>query len=211
MTIDEVIQKREISELLHFTTLKGLLGVLGSKKILSREFLKQEDLLEHIANFNTPKVMDKGWEGYVNISISEINRRLFDISINKWDMGKNKWVILGITPEIMKHEGVIFATTNNGYTGVSRDQGADGLEALFAPKVRIYNTGQSEHRGERHSSHNPTCPQAEVLYPKELQTCHLTHIYVMEDEDREDINGYFEFTSHPKIDLMTDPKKFEGF
>jgi len=212
MTIDDVIQKREIRELLHFTTLKGLLGILGSRKLLSREFLKQEDLLEYIANPNTPFVMDEGWEGYVNISISEINFRLFDISINKWDAGKqNKWVILGISPEILNHEGVFFATTNNGYSGVSRGQGVEGLEALFSPTVQIYDTGKSETRLQNHNSWNPTCPQAEVLYYKELPTSHITHIYVLEDEDREDITGYFEFTSHPKIELITAPKKFEGF
>ncbi|WP_417831911.1 DarT ssDNA thymidine ADP-ribosyltransferase family protein [Terasakiella sp.] len=209
MTIEEIIETRQINELLHFTTLTGLLGVLGCRKILSRPRVKSEELIEEIAEFNTPKVMDHGWEDFINISISRINVNLFNISFNKWHKD-NKWVILGISPEIMSHNGVYFATTNNGYTGVSRNVGPEGLEALFAPKVTIYNNGQSVSRTSAHSINYTTCPQAEVLYPKELSSEFIANIYCMCEEDTDDISGFIAGTLHTDIIKVVSPNKFKG-
>ena len=45
MTINEIISQRNISEILHFTTNEGLLGILYSRSIKSRQRLPKEKML----------------------------------------------------------------------------------------------------------------------------------------------------------------------
>jgi len=48
MTIDDIVIQRKISEILHFTTNEGLLGILYSGALKSRQCLPQEKQLEYI-------------------------------------------------------------------------------------------------------------------------------------------------------------------
>jgi len=48
MSVDEIIQSRGITEVLHFTTHRGITGAFASGCILSRRQLPQEKYLEHV-------------------------------------------------------------------------------------------------------------------------------------------------------------------
>jgi hypothetical protein len=57
----------------------------------------------------------------VNLSISRINARLFNISAKNWHRALDGWwAVLSFDPLILTHDGVVFATTNNAYPGVIR-------------------------------------------------------------------------------------------
>jgi len=207
MTICDIIKAREITEILHFTTLnKGLTGILDVRMVKSRPLLKDNQRLEFILKLNTVRVLDRGWEGFVNLSISRVNYTLLGISANSWHPDE-KWCILSFDPKILSHEGVFFATTNNAYPKVSRGQGARGLEQLFAQKV----AGRYESSSERHEgiqAFHTTCPQAEVLYPKELPTSYLRIIYVKSVEDSGDVHGLLQVFLHEQVRVVIDPTKF---
>lgn len=178
MTIAEVIERREIREVVHFTTNLGLLGMLaGEKGILSRERLPAEKYLEHVYRPNAAVRPDGPWLDYVNLSVSHINFEFFDHS-ERWHKDEAVWwCIVALDPQILTHDGILFATTNNTYTGCTRDVGETGLENLFAEKVTLW-PGNTVKRDEGLALRETTCHQAEVLYPRRVPLEYFRQIYV---------------------------------
>lgn len=83
MTINDIFRQRHITKILHFTTNEGLLGILYSRSIKSRQRLPKEKTLEYIYKPNAVFRKDKEWLDYVNLSISRINYQFFDVSANR--------------------------------------------------------------------------------------------------------------------------------
>lgn len=210
MTIQDIIKHRGIEEILHFTTNLGLTGILASKAVIPRKQLPKERYLEHIVFYNCDnRSRDEGWLDYVNLSITTVNLRLFGISRGKWHPGIDGWwCILSFSPEILTHRDVVFATTNNIYTSVERGRGAAGLEKLFADRIERW-PGKVVVRTKSTLMNQPTCNQAEVLYPAELSTDYLKHVYVQDEEyaySTESIIGMFDGLS--SIDCEVKPELF---
>lgn len=184
MSITEILQKRDITELLHFTTHKGVTGILATGNLKARNLLSEDKYLEHIYQYNCPtRERDKEWWGYVNLSISSVNRHLFGISSGKWHTEADGWwCILSISPEICTHEGVFFTTTNNMYSGVKRKKGQEGLEALFANRI-VQWASKTICRPSSLGNCNPTCEQAEILYPEQIPLKFLQRVYVAKIDD----------------------------
>lgn len=208
MTIKNYYEQRHITEVLHFTTNKGLLGILDSRSLKSRHRLSDDQRLEYILKLNTPRVMDREWLDYVNLSISRINSTLYDISSGKWH-DDVWWCILSFEPAILTHDDVEFVTTNNIYPAAKRSRGLLGLENLFSDRVYgRYHTPIDRYDGMPDSF--PTCEQAEVLYPGEITTDFLQRIYVATDEEQDDAYGQIAGTGHRHVDVVIEPRKFRG-
>ncbi len=189
-----MIEEREIKEILHFTTNKGITGILALQSVLSRKRLPKKEYLEHILKLNCPdRSRDIDWLDYVNLSISSINKRLFDISKDKWHSRMDGWwCVLSFSPEILTHSGVVFCTTNNAYNSVvQRGEGATGLRGLFADRVIEYESRTFAIRRNSTPSNQPTSSQAEVLYPQKLSLEYLQAIYVKESDDASAIESQF--------------------
>jgi hypothetical protein len=194
LTISEIVTQRRISEILHFTTNSGFAGVLATGAVKPRSGLSKDKYLEYIYKANcADRSRDVDWHGYVNLSISRINSRLFNIADGNWHRNLDGWwCILSFNPVILTPEGVNFTTTNNMYSGVERAPGVDGLNALFAPRILQYIQGGFRQEVIRGSDVPPsftTCPQAEVLYPADLAVSHLTKVYVRDAEHIDAIAG----------------------
>lgn len=208
MSIGNLIREYNIQEVLHFTTNKGLLGMLDSKAIKSRERLKDIQRLEYILKLNTPKVMDLAWIDYVNLSISRINSTLYGISSGHWHNNNDIWwCILSFNPEVLTHAGVEFVTTNNIYPAARRGQGEIGLNALFADGV-FARYSEKLTRSSKMPKSVPTCEQAEVLYPEEFSTKFLQKIYVLTDDDQDDACAQLAVMGYSNVDVEVAPKKF---
>ena len=152
---------------------------------------------------------DLDWLDYVNLSISRINSRFFSSS-NRWHRDKGIWwCILALDPEILTHDGVYFATTNNRYSGVRRAPGIEGLEVLFAPQS-VQWEGRTVVRSASLPRSCPTCEQAEVLYPGEVSTRFLRRIYVATADDASDVHGQLAALDHSPVDVVVDKTKFGG-
>src|SRR5262245_15108942 len=107
--------------------------------LLSRKRLRREDYLQKVlynnslvrpeedANFD--KAED--WLDYVNLSITHINAYFFRVSENWHRNNEIWWVILSFDPNVVLHDGVYFATTNNKYEKCKRMRGLEGFERLF--------------------------------------------------------------------------------
>ena len=208
MTVQEVIERRNIKEVLHFTTNNGLTGILDGKVVKPRIFLKDTDRLEYIVTYNCPdRNRDKDWHNYVNLSISSVNIHLFGISKGRWhSKTDNWWSIISFSPDILSHPGVYFTTTNNIYTGVRRNTGTVGLESLFASSITRWN-GRTVYRTPTHSPSQPTCNQAEVLYPGDLSTEYLRCVYV-ESEDYAARGESIANVLYPNCEFIVAPELF---
>ena len=223
MTIADEINKRGISEVLHFTTNRGVTGILHKGFLMSRPRLNEEEILRHVPQLNWENRPEgsadfdnsEDWIRFVNLSVSAINHRFFRLSRARHNVTGIWWCILGFDPEFMTHEGVYFATTNNGFDACIRDVWKSGIKALFAPKVqrkssRMHGGPWIVQRGSR-SIELPTCEQAEVLYPDQLDIEHLRKDYVEENEHHDMIAGLLAENGYENIKVLVEPNKFEGY
>lgn len=207
MTIDLIIKNRGIAELLHFSTSIGLVGILSTQNLLPRSALADEQTLEFILKYNAPYRSDPAWLKYVNLSIARINYQFFDHA-GGWHRDQGLfWVVIGIAPEVLLHDGVYFTTTNNIYPSCRRGMGADALERLFAPKV-LGRYSTEIHRTEEHQNHWTTCPQAEVLYPGPLPTRFMACIYVRNDNDLDAVHAQIAALGVGPYTVIVAPEKF---
>jgi hypothetical protein len=208
MTVEEIIQHRGIKELLHFTTNRGLLGILHSGSLKSRARLEEDKQLEFIFSANAAFRKDRPWLDYVSLSVSRINKQFFSVSAGHWHRDKDLWwCILAFSPSIMCHKGVYFTTTNNIYSGVHRGMGPRALEAMFADRI-VRWTGEVVYRSENMPQELTTCEQAEVLYPGEIPIRFLDRIYVATDEDSDEVYGQLKGLMQPDIEVIISPEKF---
>lgn len=209
MSIASIISERSIAEIVHFTTNRGIAGVLASKALKARSLLPADKYLEHIYLHNCEcRDRDAQWHGYVNLSITRINARLFGISAGNWHRDIDGWwCILSFDPSILTHDGVYFATTNNMYSGVQRRKGPEGLEALFAQQITKW-PGKVVHRTSHTAPNRTTCSQAEVLYPQQVDLNHLLRVYVRDGSHVDDIAGMCAALSLPPIECGVAPEAF---
>ncbi|GAA4341123.1 hypothetical protein GCM10023086_77210 [Streptomyces venetus] len=206
--IRTLIQKRKITEVVHFTTNRGLLGILVQRLCKARALLAKDEYLESIYHENTKwRREDPKYWSYVNLSISEPNHRFLRISSEDWWANEDLfWAVLSFDPVIMTHPDVLFAPGNMGYEGITPVEGLPGAEALFADRVPkgFYKTMP---RWDR-APHLPTNPQAEVLYPQAVATRHLQRIYVLTDEDAAKAEAIVSVSGHDEVDIIVDPVTF---
>lgn len=207
MTILDLAHERGVREIVHFTTNKGLLGVLYTKTLRSRARLADDQRLEHILKLNSATRKDTDWLDYVNLSVSQINAWFFSCS-GRWHAYDDIWwAVLAFSPEILNHEGVVFASTNNIYTNVRRQEGEDGFQALFAPTITRW-VGNVVDRHVSRPSYLTTCEQAEVLYPAEVSTEWLRRIYVRSEDHVDEVHAQIGAVGHRAVEVVVDASKF---
>lgn len=208
MNVSELAKKRGIEEVIHFTTNHGMLGILVKNALLPNSKLKEEDTLAFIfkQNSQTRKEKDRIWLNYVNLSISKLNQSFYDYSANRHRAQDMFWVILSFSPEILSHEGVYFATTNNIYPSCKRGKGAEAFESLFANPVEgLYQ--KLFYRNEGHKDSWTTCEQAEVLYPNILGLEYLNHVYVKDEASKHAVKAQMSALNR-KLNVIVAPEKF---
>ena len=186
-TILDAAEQREITQVVHFTTVSGAVGVLAAQALKSRARVGNDKYLERVYQPNAHFRKDQAWLDYVNLSIERINEWMFQTSTRWHSDENNPWVVLSFQPRILSHPGVVFTTTNNIYPSCERAEGSSGFCRMFAGAVRGYY-GQERNREGKLDSW-PTDRQAEVLYPGEVSCAHLQRIDVQLEESLETIHG----------------------
>lgn len=208
-TIESIISDRNITEILHFTTNLGLLGIVGTSSVLSRKRLPKEKYVEYIYKPNCSTRKDLAWLDYINLSISRINDSMFGASKRWHEVDDVWWATLGFEASILDDPGVYFTTTNNIYPSVRRGTGADGLEAMFAEPVSG-RYSQPMLRGPADPLNWTTDRQAEVLYPGQLSLDRLQRIYVREEHHADEISGWFaSFFKATPVRVVCAPEVFK--
>ena len=180
-------QKRGVSQVVHFTTLRGAVGVLAKGAVLSRERLPQEEHLQYVYQPNAQFRKDVAWLDYVNLSVERINDWMFATSVQWHATEGNPWVVLSFKSLILAHSGVTFTTTNNIYPTCKRAEGLIGFSQMFSESVRGRYDSVHDRAGKLASW--PTDRQAEVLYPGELSCEFLQRIDVQTERAYDDVHG----------------------
>lgn len=209
LTLENVVATRKIQEVLHFTTNRGLLGILATGEVKSRKRLPNENHLEYLFIPNIEIRKDAPWTDYVNLSISVTNSRFLSWSRRQARQDERLfWCILSFSSVILLHPGVLFVSTNNIYTDVKRGNQAKDLEALFAPRVHQWGQWYVE-RSSLQPPSCPTCEQAEVLYPGELSIEYLNFIYVLDEDTQDEVHAMIGAVACQDCDVVVDRSKFE--
>ncbi|WP_432830505.1 DarT ssDNA thymidine ADP-ribosyltransferase family protein [Dactylosporangium sp. CA-092794] len=211
--ISAYVAERGITEVLHFTTGNGLLGIFATAAVRSRDRLDADKYIEHIYTPNcNDRLKDADWTDYVNLSISRVNGHMLGTSANKWhNDGETWWAVLAFDVSMLSDPGVYFTTTNNTYHGcVKRGTGIEGLRELFADSVEWGYHGSRKTRYRGLSAAWTTDPQAEVLYPGELSIKKLTAVYVRDGENLDHVNGLLGiFPNVPSVPVAVKPEVFQ--
>jgi hypothetical protein len=196
--------RREVSQLLHYTTQKGIHGTIASKALLSRAQLEEEEYLALIRKPVWPR-RDAPWIDHISLSVTSINDDLFWRSRSHFpDLW---WAVVAVSPTVLDDAGVAFTTTNNIYPSVRRGEGTEGFEAMFAEEV-VGRRGVVHTRAGLPDS-QPTDRFAEVLYPQRIETSHIEAIYVMEPDHKHTILGWCAALDHPDIAVEVRPDAFD--
>lgn len=210
MSIIDFIHERQIPEIVHFTTNHGCLGTLFSGNLLSRARLLNDEMVRYLFEPNAELRRDTDYIDHISLSLGHMNDQFFNVSAEKWHRDEPIfWCILAFDPLALDHEGVVFSTTNNIYTGALRGAGEAGLQRLYADRV-VRWTGNSVFRSAQTRPAYPTCPQAEALYPGSLSTDHLQRIYVRTVTEQSETIGFLKATFHRDVDVIIAPEKFGG-
>lgn len=185
--VNVAAKRRGITQVVHFTTVSGAVGILAVNAVKSRARVSEDEYLEHVYQPNAQFRKDRLWLDYVNLSIERINDWMFVTSVRWHHAANNPWVVLSFHPRILAHPGVVFTTTNNIYPTCERAEGLAGFNRMFAEL--IYGRYQQTHDRTDKLAAWPTDRQAEVLYPGELSCTHLQRIDVQYVESLETIHG----------------------
>ena len=197
---------RGITQVVHFTTVNGAIGILASNAVKSRLRLPKDRYIERIYKPNSLNRKDKLWLDYVNLSIEQINDWMFQHS-EKWHAAEdNPWVVLSFHPRILAHPGVVFTTTNNIYPACMRAEGLAGFRRMFWNRIEG-RYGTLHNRTNKLDSW-PTDRQAEVLYPGELPCVDLQRIDVQLEESVDTIHGILSGLGR-EISVRHAPEAFE--
>lgn len=210
-TVADIVKTRGITEIVHFTTNHGLVGVFDRGALCSRDDLNEDQRLDSVKLLNCDIRKDPNWTGYVNLSISTVNPRMLGASRTWHDLEDIWWAVLSFAPKIMEHEGVWFTTTNNIYTDtVRRGQGARGLADIFTEPIPWGYYNHQSWRGTK-APCLPTNDQAEVLYPREVSLDYLQAIYVPAEDHLDEIEGWVAtFPEVPRVPVEYRPEVFQG-
>lgn len=210
MSIRDIATDRSIEEILHFTTNKGLVGILASGHILSRAQLPTEKYLEHVYEPNAEVRRDGPWLDHVNLSISRLNWEFFGHS-RRWHAHEDVWwCAVAISPAVLELPDVVFTTTNNIYTGCRRAPGEEGLKAMFADRVPRW-AGNVVVRPPDFPDSWTTDHQAEVLVPRKVRVEHLSKIYVATEAHADIVASQCEILlgEAAPLPIVIDPDVFE--
>lgn len=216
MTVLEQCVLRGITELLHFTTNRGVVGTLYTKALMSRRRLPEEKYLSHVLALNSPRRREEqadfdkseDWLDYVNLSVSEINASFLGFS-RRWHQDL-WWAILSFDSIIASHDGVYFATTNNSYDRCVRTSGDEGFSALFEPLVQRKSSPVWWVRRLERADRLTTCQQAEILYPGAVPLQYLKKIYVSEEQHYYSVYSMLRTADVQGVEVVVDALKFNG-
>ncbi|MDR7188145.1 hypothetical protein J2Y46_000961 [Microbacterium sp. BE35] len=200
-------RERGVTELLHFTTSRGLIGILAQGKVYSRDGLNADQYLENVKVLNSPdRSRDAAWTNWVNLSISRVNASFLGIS-KRWHVDDGVWwACVAFDVEILDHPDVYFCTGNNVYPATKRAQGVEGFEALFADTLVWGKYGSVKHRPSSLPTNLTTDAQAEVLYPVAVDLSYARAVYVPEPELTDAVAGIVAaIADSSPVDLSTIP------
>lgn len=187
MSVAERARELGVTEILHYTSNRGIMGSVLKRALLSREQVEQDPDVAFI--FKGVWVRkDPEWVNYISLSVSRINLDLLDRS--RKNLPDFWWAVMSFDVDILDDEGVWFTTTNNIYGPCRRALGVPGFDAMFGEPIAFGHHGSMMTRTHGMPRAWPTDRTAEVLYPERIDLTRLRKLYVLEAQHRRLIHAW---------------------
>lgn len=196
MAIRDLISRRGIDSLYHFTTTINLSGIYQVEHIFPRSeydtlrALANEDMYEDYLDHMDDLRLD-GLNDHVNTSLSHPNVYLLNAYRQRKNLAHYTWCILQLDPQLMERDDTLYTVTNAASARSSQygiGKGEEGLNQLFIPEV-ITKKGAFKRKGL--PAKYPTDIQAEVLIPGNISVDHIKTIYFETESDLSSCAGAF--------------------
>lgn len=178
------MKRRNITQIIHFTTTKNLLNMFEQGAILSRNILTHLSHLEHssleIVNYTDEMRFDD--TNYINCSISCHNTFLFNAFKKRHeDDPAVTWCMLKINPSLLYDENTLFSVSNAG-SREAQNYGIHGdfthFKNLFADNLPIrYNSRVNT------ALQYPTSVQAECLIKDRINLGDVIQVCFQNESD----------------------------
>lgn len=193
---------RGITEIVHYTTQRGIFGAIAKGAVLSRARLDEDDWLAHIFSGiwdnNAAAQLDN-----VHLSVGDINAYLLGRS--RVQQPELWWCVLSFPVAVLDDPGVQFTTVNNIWPRRKIGGGVAAFEAMFAPEV-LGRYNDVHERGHQTSA-QPTHFSAEVLYPAQLTLDRIQRVYVSKQDHAWSIRSHCETFDRPLLDVVVQPSR----
>ncbi len=197
---------RGVTEVLHYTSEKGVMGTIMKDTLLSRKRVEEDPDLEFVYE-GVWERRDPQWIDHISLSISRINLDLFERARN--NHSEFWWAVMSFDPVVLDDDGVWFTTTNNVYEDVcERAQGEAGFEAMFGDRIPWGYYGSVRRRRADHPTHWPTDRAAEVLYPAQIPLQFLQRLCVPGTQHRRLVDAWCEIYGRAPLRVEIDPAAF---
>jgi hypothetical protein len=189
MSVSDCARDRGISEIVHYTSERGVMGTIMKKALLSRQGVEEDDEVDFIFEGIWER-KDPDWVNHISLSVSRVNLDLFHRS--RENFPDYWWAIFSFGPEILDDSDVWFTTTNNVYEPCRRGQGVEGFQSIFEEPIPWGHHGSKKWRSAGMPDAWPTDRAAEVLYPASIGLEHLQKIYVPGKQHRRLVRAWSE-------------------
>ena len=173
--IQEIIKRRNITQLIHFTRKKNIQSILGHG-ILNIDELKKRNI-KYI--YNDPERKD-GWDFAISLSITNKNSYLYEKFKQRQNLNDKDFVEIKIDPSVLLESKCFFCDTKAAnYTFDEYRENTEKLntltfgitfEAMFKDNVyRHYNNQSGIINRINKKTYETTCSQAEICLIGNIQ------------------------------------------
>ena len=177
--IQEIIQRRSIRKLIHFTRTKNLKSIIDNGLLPRSELEKRKIKVD----YNDKTRMDK-WLDASSLSISKKNSFLFSKFLERTSTNENDWIEILISPNILtdKFGECIYCYTNasnhkfeefrKNQSYLTNSTAFENMFAYFVPRTST-NTGNKR---LNHKDNETTDIQAEICVYGIIETKYFLNI-----------------------------------
>jgi hypothetical protein len=203
------IQKRNITQLIHFTPFENIAAIVGEGKILPRNKLHNISWeWSELPLVNAPQRRDN--PSNLNTSIMHTNEYLLNKFRDKWYPGR-KFCVIGIDCKYIYEKQTTFSTTNATYQVTMIGNDIQAFRRLFGEKVRsrLERNYVTMNRKDNLAPCYPTDPQAEVLIQSEIPYADIHFIACHNQFELDLLGSAFYVLGLPEEKLCVRPTLFK--
>lgn len=211
LTIEGILSKRKISELMHFTKIENLTSIINHG-LLSVEQLNEAGIQYH---FNDAKRYD-GRKNCICTSVEFPNPANLKTFRDKYP--ECSWAIIILDAQLILNHSCFFAEHNAATTYIKNDiksrQSPEAFERMFAEVVQgKTNADGKVEKYTRKQMHNdisclPTSYQAEILVENYIEQEFIKGVIFMNDND---MKKYQNMLAAKKINAQVFPELFTKY
>ena len=193
MDIEEIIERRKITQLVHFTAKENLESI-NRFGLLSRKTLDERGI-KYIPN--DPRRSDNFKNNGISISVTSFNNYVLNAFLDRFSKSPSDYILVVVKPKILIEKTCFFFHTNaastifrdkvnkwwesmnntsKNYQNFLNEPKSDLMEAKAFEKMfdnEVETTYRARKRWKSHESNHTTCIQAEIMMLEDIEVDHI--------------------------------------